>query len=109
MPIKITITKDNTAAFLAALDGVVSDALEEIGQRAEAYAKRDVAVDTGELRDSIGFSVNGDTLILGAGTNHALPVEVGTQRMAARPYLRPAMENHGEEYKQITERALKGD
>lgn len=99
---------DNSEKFLDALPARVREGLEEIGKRAERYAKDTVPVDTGELQRSIGYDVTGDTLTLGAGTDHAAPVELGTRRMSARPYLRPAMENHGEEYREIMEAALKG-
>lgn len=99
---------DNSQAFLDALPDVMREALSEIGERAVSYAKDDVAVDTGATRDSIDYSVDGNTLTLGANTPQALFVEIGTQRMPARPYLRPALEEHGDEYKDLTEKAMRG-
>lgn len=52
---------------------------------------------TGELRDSLGaaVAVEGERVVavVGAGARHALFLELGTRRMAARPFLRPALFN----------------
>jgi hypothetical protein len=50
-------------------------------------------VDTGQLRDSIGYTFHAATLtlIVYAEAPHASFCEFGTSRMAARPYLRPAL------------------
>lgn len=77
-------------------------ALEIIGGKAEGYAKRITPVDTGNLRNSITHAqYDEDTEIIGTNVEYAPYVELGTYRMAARPYLRPAAEEHGEEYKQV--------
>lgn len=92
------------------------------------------AVDTGRLRASITFAVSGDparrntyiddqmtgysepvegagestdhTLYLGTNVKYAPYVELGTSKMPARPFIRPAVENHLSEYQQIFEQTL---
>lgn len=92
------------------------------------------AVDTGRLRASITFAVSGDparrntyiddqmtgysepvegagestdhTLYLGTNVEYAPYVEMGTSKMPARPFIRPAVENHLSEYQQIFEQTL---
>ena len=92
------------------------------------------AVDTGRLRASITYAVSGDsarehaysddlgngftqsirdagdekehTLYLGTNVNYAPYVEMGTQKMPARPFIRPAVENYLSEYQQIFEQTL---
>lgn len=58
-------------------------------------------VRTGELRDSIDGEVQSAgsviTAVLGASADHALPVEFGTERMSAQPFIRPAAERMPEE------------
>ena len=77
-------------------------ALEIIGGKAESYAKALCPVDTGRLRNSITHQqYYENTEIIGTNVEYAPYVELGTRKMAARPYLRPAAENHGEEYKQV--------
>lgn len=65
------------------------------------------AVDTGRLRASITHRLEGggrDTRTKGyVGTNveYAPYLEFGTSRMAARPFLTPALEKHREEIKRL--------
>lgn len=85
-----------------------AQALEIIGGLAEGYAKRLCPVDTGNLRNSITHQQeNEDTEIIGTNVYYAPYVELGTSRMGARPFLRPAAEGHGAEYKSVLERVMK--
>lgn len=75
--------------------GLVDDALDE----GVAAAQRLVPVDTGELRDGIhvveGAHEDGGGVVGTYGVTdveHALPVEFGTERAAAQPYLRPSID-----------------
>jgi HK97 gp10 family phage protein len=67
--------------------------MEQIGQAVVAEARVLVPVDTGQLRDSIGFIYRQEnmTLTVYADKYYALWVELGTRNMAARPFLRPAL------------------
>ena len=47
------------------------------------------------------------TVYIGTNVEYAKYIEMGTSKSAARPYLKPAAENHGDEYKQIMEKYLK--
>lgn len=81
--------------------------LEICGGVAESHAKQLCPVDTGNLRNSITHAqLNDHTEVIGTNVEYAPYVELGTVRMAARPYLRPAAENHGPEYKAIILMAL---
>ena len=59
-----------------------------------ASAKRHAPVDTGALRNSIGTSIAGDRMSaeIGPTVNYGAYVEFGTSRMAAQPYMGPAMD-----------------
>lgn len=96
MPFRIVID--------SAADGRIGQALSEyfaaqLGPRIQQNAKRAVPVDTGDLKDSIVVQVEtGDRPVLQVGVDsdiHAVDygryVEEGTSRMAAQPYLRPAV------------------
>ena len=121
---------DNTAEVLAALKQAKDRALEIIGGKCESYAKGLVPVDTGTLRNSITHQVDGDTVIVGSAVHYAPYVELGTGNQYSpppewmqnnaprgsgiikasqkpRPYLRPAVENHIDEYKNVVENELK--
>ena len=82
-------------------------ALEKIGMVGEAYAKEECPVDTGTLRNSISHAVDDNTAIIGTNVEYAPYVELGTSKMDAQPYLRPAVENHIKEYKEIAKGELK--
>lgn len=102
-------TIDNSEKFLNALTGAVEEGLAAIGLTAESYAKDLCPVDTGRLRNSITNAVAAkeQAVIIGTNVEYAAYVELGTTRMHARPYLRPAVSNHTDEYKALMETALK--
>ena len=121
---------DNSAEVKAALEQAKARAREIIGGKIESYAKGLVPVDTGALRNSITHAVDGDTVIAGSAILYAPYVELGTGKeyspppewmennaprgagiisrsVKPRPYLRPAVENHIDEYKNVIETELK--
>lgn len=76
-----------------------AQALEMIGGMAESFAKKACPVDTGRLRNSITHAqFDENTEVIGTNVEYAPYVELGTMRMSARPFLRPAAENHKAEY-----------
>lgn len=109
MAIDVKIT-DNSEEFLNALPEQIEQALIAIGLTAESYAKQECPVDTGRLRNSITNAVRADekAVYIGSNVEYAAFVELGTSRMKARPYLKPAATEHSAEYKAITKQALKG-
>lgn len=109
MAIDVKIT-DNSDEFLKALPEQIEQALTAIGLTAESYAKKDCPVDTGRLRNSITNAVRVDekSVYIGSNVSYAAFVELGTSRMKARPYLKPAATEHTAEYKRLAEQALKG-
>lgn len=121
---------DNAAEVLSELEQAKARALEIIGGKIESYAKGLVPVDTGTLRNSITHQVDGDTVIVGSAVHYASYVELGTGKAYSpppewmennaerghglgnynrnpKPYLRPAVENHIDEYKSVMENELK--
>lgn len=56
------------------------------------YAKSVVPVDTGFLKSTLGVEVSGQVVKIVALAGYAAFVELGTYKMAAQPYLRPAYE-----------------
>ncbi len=51
---------------------------------------------------------NGLAVYVGSAVEYAPFVECGTRKRRAKPFLRPAIENHREEYRRIAESVLKG-
>lgn len=104
--VEVEIT-DNSSLFKNALPEQIAQALEAIGLTAEAHAKELCPVDTGRLRNSISHARDDDSAYIGTNVEYAAYVELGTSKMKPRPYLRPAAQNYSEEYKRLTELALK--
>lgn len=71
----------------AALDAIDRDIAPEIVRD----AKRNAPVDTGRLQSSIDKTRAADRVIIYADTEYAPFVELGTSKMSAQPYLRPAL------------------
>lgn len=51
-------------------------------------------VDTGNLRDSITYEVSEDDAKVGTNVDYAIHQEFGTRKMAAQPFLRPALDEN---------------
>lgn len=97
----VTFTS-HAASVLTAEEKARSQALEIIGGKAETYAKKICPVDTGNLRNSITHQrYDENTEVVGSNVEYAPYVELGTHKMKARPFLRPAAEGHADEYKAI--------
>lgn len=126
---------DNSDKVLEELQAAALRALEKCGMTAEGYAKPLAPVVTGNLRNSITHKVDESDLAVYIGTNneYAAYVELGTGKYAesggrptpwvyqddngnwhhthgqrAKPYLKPAVADHNQEYRSIIEDELKG-
>lgn len=105
--------KNNKEAVLKASDEAVESALEIIGMQAENYARANAPVDTGNLKNSITSAVlsGEDAVIIGTNVEYAPYQELGTSKMGAcnggRGFLRPAINDHMNEYKAIAQNVLK--
>lgn len=106
----VYITKDNRDEVREALNSAFDRALEKIGLTAERYAANLCPVDTGRLRNSIIHAVDtGEkAAYIGAYVEYAPYVELGTSKMRAQPFLRPAAWDHGAEYRSILDAELRG-
>lgn len=128
---------DNSAQVLAALKQAETRALNICGQKAVTYAQNLAREDTGLLRNSIAYALdgeapniktyrankgdgsgsyggtmskeNGNARAVYVGTNvpYGIYNELGTRRIKAKPFIRPAAQDHGDEYKSIIESELK--
>lgn len=107
----LIIKEDNTRQVEKAIIKAIATALEEMGLAAERFAKLKCPVDTGRLRNSITHAIEMHLLsgeaYVGTNVEYAQYVELGTSRRAARPFLRPAAEDHSDFYRKIMEKHLK--
>lgn len=125
--------KDNSKAVLEAMQRAVERGLETCGLVAEGYAKKLAPVDTGNLRNSISHKVDPDepACYIGSDVEYAVYQEMGTGQYVsggrpspwvyqddkgnwhwtkgnpAKPFLKPAVADHAQQYRQIIENELK--
>lgn len=125
----------NTDKVLEGLDDAVLRALERIGMQAEGYAIDLVPIDTGNLKNSITHTVDEAEKVAYVGTpnEYAVYVEMGTgmyvdggrktpwvykdektgewvttKGQKAQPYLKPAITDHIDTYKNIVKDEMGG-
>lgn len=132
MSIEIT---DNSKSVLSAFDQAVLRGLERCGEQAEGYAKDLAPVDTGAGRNSISHKVDESEPAAYIGTNldYMIYQELGTGKYAeggggrptpwvyqddngnwhwtrgnpAQPFLKPAVADHAQTYRNIIEDEMK--
>jgi len=132
---KITL-EDHSAEVYKELEAACQRALEKCGLVAEGHAKKLCPVDTGNLRNSITHTVadNGErAAYVGTNSEYGVYVECGTgiyypggrqtpwvyqdakgdwhltHGQRAQPFIKPAVAEHGEQYRKIIEAELKND
>lgn len=127
------VFNDYSADVLNEFHDAVLRALERCGSQAEGYAKDLAPVDTGNLRNSISHTVDEDepAVYIGSNTSYAPYVELATGIYAeggrptpwvyqddegkwhwtrgnpAQPFLKPAVADHAQTYRNIIEDELK--
>lgn len=120
------IKVDNTDAILKATDEAIYNALDIIGNKAADYAAGLAPTATGNLKNSMTSEVDmGEKAVyIGTAVEYAPYVEFGHHQevgryvpaigkrlvrefVPAQPFLKPAIENHMDEYKHILESELK--
>ncbi len=131
---RVTIEiKDNSGLVKEEMQTACLRALEKCGLTAEDYAKKLCSVDTGNLRNSITPQVqpSEEAVYIGSDVEYAAYVELGTGKnypggrptpwkyqdahgnwhltngQRAQPYLKPAVADHVQTYRNIIEDELK--
>ena len=100
---------DNSKEVSEAIKSALLKGLETCGLVAEGYAKKLAPVDTGNLRNSITHTVDEEepAAYIGTDVEYAPYVCLGTIHMKAKPFLKPAVNDHKDEYRKIIENELK--
>ena len=102
---------DKLDSFERAMGNRAESAMQEATLRIQADAQRKVPVDTGRLRSSIGQEVRSGrgsvTGIVGSNVEYAPFIELGTSRMGAQPYLRPALEENRRTIRRLVKQAVR--
>ena len=122
---KFVLTEDNTDAGLKALEEAVFNTLSIIGDKGADSAAALAPVQTGNLKNSITKEVSREekAVYIGTAVEYAPAVEFGHKQEVGRyvpaigkrlvsasvppkPFLKPAIEGHLEEFKSIMEQEL---
>ena len=100
--------EDNSKEILEALHKAGIRGLSAIGETAVDYAQDDCPVDTGRLKNSITYTVDDsqEAVFIGTNVEYAPYVELGTYKQKAKPFLRPAAQDHGAEYRELMNKSL---
>ena len=125
--------QDNSREISAEIKAALLRGLEKAGLVAEGYAKKLCPVDTGNLRNSITHVVDESepAVIIGTDSEYGAYVELGTGKYAdggrptpwvyqdakgnwhytrgnkAQPFLKPALADHAQQYRDILVNELK--
>ena len=109
---QVVIDENKIPELLTALASEIETGLEAIGLQAEGYAQLNCPVDTGNLRNSITHGlVDNRTVAIGTNVEYAPYVEFNDNAehtTGKAHYLRDALTEHKDEYKQILESILSG-
>ena len=112
---KVGLTISGAESVLAKLEkladkSAVSRIVAQNGAEMQQEAMKEVKVDTGTLQRSIRLDLKdeGMTAEVSANTEYAAYLEYGTRFMAARPYLRPALNKQAEKFKKDLENFASG-
>lgn len=107
---------DNSDQVKAAFEAAILRALEQIGTTVEGRTKENAPVDTGRLKESITHAVAEDenAVYVGVpvepdGPEYGKYQELGTSKMSAHPFLKPAVLDSVNDMKTIVEGSLKDD
>ena len=113
------IESDYSDEILMLKNEAVLNAMEAISIKAEANAKKEITNKvydspesksgykrTGRLRNSITGEYDGNSAQVGTNVEYGPYVELGTSKMKERPFIKPAIANHIDEYKEILQRIL---
>ena len=102
--------KDNSQQILSAMEKGKRNALTAIGSSAETHTKDNITaddlIDTGRLRNSISYAVDGEAAYIGTNVEYAPYLELGTKKITAHHYLKRAVTEHKDEYKELAVQAI---
>lgn len=107
---EIVVAKSNVQAVIDASEEQIRVALEAIALQAEGYAILNCPVDTGRLRDSITHEVEDNVAYIGTNVEYAPYVEFNDNaqhKVGKAHFIRDAVADHSDEYKQIADTYLR--
>lgn len=99
--------EDHKEEVLEAMKEQLVGALEAIGMDAASTAANKAPVDTGLLKNSIGYAVDDHTVYIGTNVEYAPYQELGTSTgIKGKHFLQFGVQAHASEYAEIIKNAL---
>jgi HK97 gp10 family phage protein len=90
--VRVIIDTKKLDDFAKKINGTTSDALKSVALQTEGLAKTYAPVDTGALKNSLHTEKKAElSYIVGDGVEYGIYQELGTYKMAAHPFLVPAL------------------
>ena len=93
--------KNNTDGLMDEMDKRIKEKLLKSALIVERDAKKNCPRKTGRLVRSITHVIEGNKAVVGTNVEYAPYVELGTHKMAARPFLRNALHGNIRKIKRI--------
>lgn len=99
MPVEYRIVENKIPALMVRVEAVARAAVKEVADKIATSAQEYVPVDTSALHDTIrsvstGAGKEAEVTAGDDTVDYAAYVEFGTYKMAAQPYLSPAVDDH---------------
>ncbi len=104
----VQLAYNDIPRIVAGLEAAVADEVRKTVMDIEAIAKTKVAVDTGNLMNSITGTADGLSGTVATGVDYAAYQEYGTSKMPAHPYMTPAAEAAFPDFVAGVTRAING-
>lgn len=95
--------QDNSKAVFEEVKRLTKQKMTQAALIVERKAKQNCPVKTGTLKRSITHVVNedGTKAVVGSNVEYCPHVELGTSKMSAQPFLRPALESSKSEIRTL--------
>ena len=106
----------NTAHIRSMMEKTIRSTLDTIGDKVVEWAQDLAPVDTGNLKSSLTHEAQSNDVEIVGTSNQKAPyknvdyapfVELGTVKMRAQPFLRPAIEQNQRTIREIVEASFK--
>jgi len=99
--------REAAARIRRALPGALAAAAMVVETEAKGNIRTKNIIDTGNLLGSVTHEVSGDRARAGTNVEYGIYHEYGTYKMGARPWLRPAADEHQDEVRRAVAAVLR--
>ena len=109
-PVDTGLLRNSIAHALAGEQPSIGKSYKGTNKKARSYKAgkpdKNGVTKSGTYKGKTPKQGNEHSVYIGSNVEYAAPVELGTSRMRARPYLKPAATEHTAEYKELVKESL---